>query len=460
MAVTHKSPLRKQAILAYTFPRYRHKAIIHENERRMITMTLAITNGTIIDGHGGNPLTGTLVIEGERITALGRQDQVTIPRDATVIDAMGGSILPGLIDCHVHFLLEYPDIMRGLITQPSLRLLQAIPRMRATMDAGVTSVRDASGSPAGLKIAVERGIVAGPRIQIAVSMISQTGGHGDGFYPCCFDIGFFGMRFYDVPSGVADGVDEVRKAVREILRAGADWIKLATTGGVLSTSDAPTSSQLTVEEIATAVYEAAAQEKRCMAHAQGSQGIKNALLGGVASIEHGVYLNDELIDLMIEKDVYLVPTLVAPLAVVEFAKDHPDILPPVMAAKAIEVIEAHKQSFRRAVETGVKVAMGTDSGVGRHGENGRELLLMVENGMTPMQAIIASTANAARLLYLDKNVGTLEVGKQADVVVVNGDILGDIKKIADPTNVKLVLKGGRAAKNTLEVSVPMIAGLV
>jgi imidazolonepropionase-like amidohydrolase len=419
-------------------------------------MTLAITNGTIIDGRGGEPLMGTLVIEGERITALGRQDQVAIPHDATVIDAMGGSILPGLIDCHVHFMLEYPDIMRGLITQPSLRLLQAIPRMRATLEAGVTTVRDAAGSPAGLKIAVERGIVAGPRMQIAVSMISQTGGHGDGFYPCCVDIGFFGMRFYDVPSGVSDGIDEVRKATRKILRAGADWIKLATTGGVLSTSDAPTSSQLTVEEIATAVYEAAAQEKRCMAHAQGSQGVKNALLGGVASIEHGVYLNDELIDLMLEKDVYLVPTLVAPLAVVEFAKEHPDILPPMMAAKAIEVIEAHRQSFRRAVEAGVKVAMGTDAGVGKHGENGRELVLMVENGMTPMQAIVASTANAARLLHLHQNVGTLEVGKLADVVIVDGDIVGDIRKIADPTNVKLVLKGGRAAKNTFEVRVPLI----
>jgi len=420
-------------------------------------MTLAITNGIIIDGRGGDPQMGTIVIEEERITAIGGQDQVNIPREATVIDAMGGSILPGLIDCHVHFMLEYPDIMRGLITQPSLRLLQAIPRMRATLEAGFTTVRDAGGSPAGLKIAVERGIVAGPRMQVAVSLISQTGGHGDGFFPCCVDIGLFGMRFYDVPNGVVDGVDEMRKATREILRAGADWIKLATTGGVLSASDAPTSSQLTVEEIATAVYEAAAQEKRCMAHAQGSQGIKNALLAGVASIEHGVYLNDELIDLMLEQDVFLVPTLVAPLAVVEFATDHPDILPPMMATKAIGVIEAHQRSFRRAVEAGVKVAMGTDSGVGKHGENGRELVLMAENGMTPMQVIVASTSNAAQLLHLDKHLGTLEAGKLADVVVVDGDVLEDISQIADPGNVKLVLKGGRAAKNMLEVNVPVLA---
>src|SRR5579859_5252582 len=290
---------------------------------------LAITNGTVIDGRGSDPLEGAAVlIEGERITAVGKQAHVAIPRHATVIDAMGGTILPGLIDCHVHFMLEYPDIMRGLITQPSLRLLQAIPRMKATLEAGVTTVRDAAGSPAGLRIAVERGIVAGPRMQVAVSLISQTGGHGDGYYPCCVDIGFFGGSFTDIPNGVVDGVEEVRKTVREVLRAGADWIKLATTGGVLSTSDAPTSSQLTLEEIETAVYEATAQEKRCMAHAQGTQGIKNALLAGVVSIEHGVYLTNELIDLMIEKNAYLVPTLLAPQAVLTFAREHPDILPP------------------------------------------------------------------------------------------------------------------------------------
>lgn len=421
-------------------------------------MTLAITNGMIIDGRGSDPLLGTILVEEEHIIALGRKDQVSIPRGAMVIDAMEGSILPGLIDCHVHFMLEYPDIMRELATQPSFRLLQGIPRMRATLEAGVTTVRDAGGTPAGLKKAVERGIVPGPRMQVAVSLISQTGGHGDGFFPCCVDIGLFGIRFYDVPNGVADGIEEVRKTTREILRAGADWIKLATTGGVLSVSDTPTSSQLTVEEIATAVYEAAAQEKRCMAHAQGSQGIKNALIGGVASIEHGVYLDDELIDLMLKQGTYLVPTLVAPLAVAEYAKEHPDILPPMMTAKAHDVIETHRQSFRQAVEAGVHIAMGTDSGVGKHGENGRELQLMVENGMTAMQAIVASTQNAARLLHLDKHLGTLEAGKLADILVVKGDVLGDISRIVDQTHIQLVLKEGRAAKNLFEERVPMMAG--
>lgn len=412
-------------------------------------MSIAIVNGTVIDGHGGEPQTGmALLVENDRIVALDRAEQVHIPREATVIDARGGSVLPGLIDTHVHFLMEYPAMARYLVTPPSLRLFEAIPRMRATLDAGVTTVRDAGGTPAGLRLAVERGIVPGPRMQVAVSIITQTGGHGDGFYPCCLDLGFFAIHLPDVPRAVADGEDEMRHTVREVLRAGADWIKLATTGGVLSTADAPTSSQLTVEEIAVAVYEAAAQEKRCMAHAQGTQGIKNALLAGVASIEHGVYLTDELIDLMLQKDAYLVPTLVAPLAVVEFAKEHPDLLPPVMAAKAVSVIGAHQRSFRMAVKAGVKIAMGTDSGVGRHGANGREIQLMVENGMTPMQAIQASTINAAQLLHLDKELGTLEVGKVADVVVVEGDVLENIGLIADSTNVKLVLKAGQIMKQT------------
>ncbi len=209
---------------------------------------LAITNATIIDGTGSDPLEdGAILIDGGRISTIGRSGQVNIPRDATVIDARGANMLPGLIDTHVHFLVEYPDIPRLLVTPPSLRILEAIPRMRATLDAGITTVRDAVGTPAGVKMAVERGLVPGPRMQVAVTLISQTGGHGDGHYPCCIDLHFFGLQFPDLPNGVVDGVEEVRKATREILRAGADWIKLATTGGVLSTADSPRSSQLTVE---------------------------------------------------------------------------------------------------------------------------------------------------------------------------------------------------------------------
>ena len=422
---------------------------------------LAITNATLIDGTGHDPYdNGTILIDGERIIEVGLGRNVHIPRDTTIIDAQGASVLPGLIDTHVHFMMEHVNIVRSLGTPPSLSLFQAIPRLRATLSAGITTVRDAGGTPAGVKMAVESGLIPGPRMQVAVVMISQTGGHGDGYYPCCLDLGFFGLHLNDVPSGVADGVEQIRKKTREVLRAGADWIKLATTGGVLSTADAPTSSQLTVEEIAVAVYEAAAQEKRCMAHAQGNQGIKNALRAGVTSIEHGIYLDDEAIDLMREQGAYLVPTLIAPVWVAEFAAEHPDIIPPVMAEKSYLVMDAHRQSFRRAVEAGINIAMGTDAGVGAHGENGRELQLMVENGMTPLQAISASTLHAARLLHLDSDLGTLEAGKLADVILADGQVATDITRLVKPANVKLVLKGGLAAKNELEdVQLPLIAGL-
>ena len=186
-----------------------------------------------------------------------------------------------------------------------------------------------------------------------------------------------------------------------------------------------------------------------MAHAQGTQGIKNALLAGVASIEHGIYLDDETIQLMLQKDAYLVPTLVAPLDVIEFSQNHPDLLSPMIAAKASAIIEAHRLSFRHALEAGVKIAMGSDSGISHHGENGRELQLMVENGMTPMQAIQASTYHASRLLHLDKQLGTLEEGKLADVILVTADVLQDISAIANPANVQLVLKDGQSVKNQL-----------
>ena len=417
---------------------------------------LAITNATIIDGTEHEPYeNGTVLIDGEHIRAIGEKNRVEIPRDATVLDAQGASVLPGLIDTHVHMMVEYPDLVRSLNTPPSLSLFQAIPRLRATLHAGITTVRDAGGTPAGVKMAVARGIIAGPRMQVAVSLISQTGGHGDDYYPCCLDLGFFGLKLPDLPSGVADGEEQVRQKTREILRAGADWIKLATTGGVLSTADAPTASQLTVEEISVAVYEAAAQGKRCMAHAQGTQGIKNALRAGVASIEHGIYLDDEAIDLMREKNAYLVPTLIAPIWVAEFAQRHPGSISPFMVEKSYAVMDAHKQSFRRAVEAGISIAMGTDAGVGAHGENARELHLMVENGMTPLQAVTASTQSAARLLHLDKQLGTLEVGKLADVILVDGQVHQDIQKLVNPANVKLVLKGGAAMKNLTETTLPM-----
>ncbi len=411
---------------------------------------VAIVGATLIDGSGADPVDdATILLEGERIVAAGRSRDVSLPRDAVVLDAHGMTVLPGLIDCHVHFNGQWGyDLLRGLVTPPSLSLLYAVPNARATLEAGVTTVRDAGGTPAAVKTAIERGLFPGPRMKVAVTLLSQTGGHADGYMPCCIDLR--SSRPLDVPSGVVDGTDAMRHKVREVLRAGADWIKLCTSGGVLSPADSPDSAQFTVDEIAVAVYEAAAQDKRCMAHAQSNRGIKNALEAGIASIEHGIYLDDEAIQMMLDRGVYLVPTLVAPQDVLELADARPGLLPAYAVEKSRQVMAAHRESFRRAVSAGVKVAMGTDSGVGPHGGNARELALMVEHGgMTPMRAIVASTRSAAELLRLDNTVGTLVPGKLADLLVVDGDPLADIRLLTQADRLALVIKGGAAVRGRL-----------
>jgi imidazolonepropionase-like amidohydrolase len=416
---------------------------------------VAIVGARLVDGTGADPIeNATLVFEGERIVAVGARGAVEVPRGARVIEADGMTIMPGLIDTHVHLAGHWGfDLLRGFMTPPSLSLLHVVPNARATLEAGITTVRDAGGTPAGVKQAIAQGFFPGPRMLVAVSILSQTGGHGDSFMPCCADMSrlLIGKALSsDVPTGVVDGVDAMRHKVREVLRAGADWIKLCTSGGVLSAADSPHSAQFTVDEIAVAVYEAAAQDKRCMAHAQSTQGIKNAVEAGVTSVEHGIFLDDEAIEMMVRRGVYLVPTLVAPMAVIEEAEARPGQLPPYALEKSRQVLVAHRDSFRRAVQAGVKIAMGTDTGVGPHGTNARELGLMVEHGgMTPMQTIVASTRSAAELLRLDDRLGTLAPGKLADVLVVDGDPLADVRVLERRERLALILQGGVAVRGRL-----------
>jgi imidazolonepropionase-like amidohydrolase len=222
------------------------------------------------------------------------------------------------------------------------------------------------------------------------------------------------------PAAVVDGPEEVRRKVRELIRAGADVIKVATTGGVLSPRDDPTHAHFAADELEVLVAEAAAAGRWVMAHAQGSAGIKNAVRAGIRSIEHGIYLDDEAIEMMLEHGTYLVPTLVAPTGVTRAAEAGAPI-PEVVLRKAESVIEAHRDSFRRAVDAGVKIAMGTDSGVTPHGENLVELQLMADGGMAPGEVIRSTTAVAAELMGVDGDSGTIEPGKRADLVVVDGD---------------------------------------
>jgi imidazolonepropionase-like amidohydrolase len=410
-------------------------------------MTAAVTNCTLIDGLGRDPVrNATVVIEGERIASVGTTDP---PRDADVIDAGGRTVMPGLIDSHVHLYGRVANLQERMLTPPSLQLFYGARNALRTLDAGITSVRDAGGSPAGFRMAVERGLIPGPRMKVSIGALSQTGGHGDQTMPSGVNTGGLGGRGADWPNTLVDGADEIRRAVRQLLRAGADFIKLHATGGVMSPSDEPTHTQFTPDEIGVMVYEARAAGKTCMAHAQGTQGIRNAVLAGVESIEHGIYVDDECIAEMMKRGTFLVPTLVAPLWVKRHAERAPGSVLPQSLRKTEEVTEDHKRNIAHAIASGVRVAMGTDSGVGHHGSNAEELQRMVEAGMTPMQAIVASTKTASECIHMWAYVGTLEPGKYADLLVVDGDPLEDITLLQDKGRLALIMQGGHAHKREL-----------
>ncbi|HSR24319.1 MAG TPA: amidohydrolase family protein [Candidatus Eisenbacteria bacterium] len=384
-----------------------------------------------------------VLIDAGRVVAAGRRDQVHVPADARRVDAEGLTLLPGLIDCHVHLRSRGNgrDLAEQLQTPPSLWVLNAVPAARATLEAGFTAVRDAGGTPAGVRMAIERGLFPGPRMKVAVTGLSQTGGHTDQHFACGVNLT---PALPDVPSPVVDGVEPMRRRVRETIRAGADWIKLCTSGGVLSPNDLPHHPTLTLEEIRAAVEEAAAQGRKVMAHAQANAGIKNALRAGVATIEHGIWLDGDAVEMMLDGGRALVPTLVAPLWVVRHAER--GRMPSWAAEKGRVVLEAHQASVRLAIESGVQVAFGTDSGVGPHGSNGEEFLLMRELGMSTADCLRAATTVAAEVVGWAGRAGTLTAGAFGDVIGVPGDPLDDLGLVARADNVHLVVKDGEVVK--------------
>lgn len=381
-------------------------------------MQTVLTSAAVFDGSGSAPYPADVLISDGTIGAVGPGAGAGTGPDAHVVDLTGHTIMPGLIDCHVHAVFSGVDVLRMAQEPFSYQFYAAQRNLARTMDLGVTTVRDAGGSDLGMKQAAAEGLIDGPDLQIAITVLGQTGGHTDG-WNVHGDVAHLLQPHPGRPDAIVDGPDEMRRRVRELVRAGADVIKVCTSGGVLSPRDDPRHPQFSPEELDVCVAEAAAAGLGVMAHAQGKPGILNAVRAGVRSIEHGIYADDECFEAMLDRGTYLVPTLLAPIALIR-AIDAGAAVPAAVEAKARAVVDAHAAAVARAIDAGVPIAMGTDSGVFEHGINTEELALMVRAGLTPAQALVAATANAADLLGLPDR-GRVAPGLRADLVVVSGD---------------------------------------
>jgi imidazolonepropionase-like amidohydrolase len=338
-----------------------------------------------------------------------------------VVRVPGLTLLPGLFDLHVHVYISDIDMQRSLYTPFSYRFYEAARNLEATLRSGITTVRDACGADLGMKKAVDDGLVNGPRMQISIRVISQTGGTGDEWLPYGErSHWFYPPEYPGAPQAIVDGPEAIRQKVRELIRNGADVIKIATSGAVLSTADTPYRVHFQPDEIEMAVREAAANGRYVMAHALSTEGIKNAVRAGVRSIEHGTHLDDEAIQLMLEHGTYLVPTLIADPGILRASNEGLTFSEERLRI-AEGVIAAGQESFRKAVAAGVKIAMGSDTCITPHGENLDELTLMHQHGLGAPETLQASTIHAAECMGLEGELGSLEPGKRADVVLVEGD---------------------------------------
>ena len=405
-------------------------------------MALVLTGATLIDGTGAAPVPdAAVVVDGDRITAAGPRRGLSWPADAQVVDVAGRTVLPGLIDAHDHLASHgYGLATRfGLDEPASTAHLRTARVLAETLAMGYTTVRDAGGLDSGFKLAIEQGLIPGPRLVLAIQIISPTGGIGDRVSPsghgCC--------AVFDplLPNSVANGPDAVRDVVRTMVRAGADVIKTATTGGASSRQGhGPKDAAFSLEEMQALVTESHALGRRVMCHALGGPGLATALTAGVDTIEHGSYLDEEpeLMRQMAARGVFLVPTL----TVYVYHRESPA---PHVRARALTLYQHHIATVQRALELGVPIAAGTDAGGHGHPKNALEIVNLVEAGLTPMQALRAATQWAAQCLGLEREIGTVEKGRLADLVVVDGNPLDDVKLLLEPARIQMVVQSGAIA---------------
>jgi len=389
-----------------------------------------------------------IVVQDERIQSVGAAASVSIPSGATVIDLSRATVLPGLIDCHTHlgFRADRYNEIYFFKDTPFSHAFAAVVHARKTLEAGFTTVRDVGSPPflaVDLRNTINEGLIPGPRVVASGPGISITGGHGDlnNFSPQTRVSMFPEERDFQI----ADGVDQIRHVVRAQVKYGVDVIKILATGGVLSKGDSPGAPQFTFEELKAAAEEAHMAGRKIAAHAHGTQGIKNAILAGIDSIEHASLIDDEGIRLAREHGTYLVMDIYNDDYILTKAIEFG--LPQENVDKEKMVGRLQRENFQKAVRGGAKMAFGTDAGVYPHGDNAKQFFYMVKYGLTPVQAIRAATANAADLIGRSKDVGSIEAGKYADIIAVAADPLQDVRALE---NVGFVMKGGVVYKNAIE----------
>lgn len=401
-------------------------------------MATVLRGGTLLDGTGAVPRPNPgLLIDGERIAMIGNGRAVSAPTDVTIYDCTGKTIMPGLIDCHDHLVHTNRDLNERSTRPLSLTMMMVAQNLRETVEGGFTTIRDAAGLDLGFKMAIEQGLVVGPRVLISLSILSRTGGLDDHHTRSGVDLGWRNLP--GLPSPIADGVEECRKRVRELLHAGADVIKCAATGGVSSQTLTATAQLLTLAELQTIVEEAGMMEKKVMCHAHGGPGLKAAIDARIHSIDHGLLLGrtPEWLAQMADQGTFYVPTL----RILNLHRVHGT---PWGMAKANAMYDDAARTLEAADKADVKIAMGSDAGGYGHGRNGAEVKHLVEAGFTPMQAIVAGTKTASECLEMEADIGTLEAGKYADIIVVDGDPLADVTLLDGGAHLSLVMKGGTA----------------
>ncbi|HVU86775.1 MAG TPA: amidohydrolase family protein [Pirellulales bacterium] len=409
---------------------------------------VCVKAGRLFDGTGDQYRADVVItIEGERIKAVEPLAGASIPPGAKIVDLSHAAVLPGLIDCHTHLggrADRFDEIYKFKDT-PNHSAFAAVKNARTTLEAGFTTVRDVGSRPflaVDLRDSINEGFLVGPRIVASGPGISMTGGHGDlnRFAPQVRTSMFPNERDYKI----ADGADQVRQVTRAQIKHGVDVIKVHASGGVMSRGDAPGAAQFTVQELQAAVEEAHAAGRKVAAHAHGAQGIKNAVVAGVDSIEHGSLIDDEGIQLMLKHGTWLVADIYNDDYLLGKAVEFK--LPQESIDKERAIGQTQRDNFARCVKAGVKVAFGTDAGVYPHGDNGKQFFYMVKYGLTPAQAIRAATSDAAELIGRPKDVGRVAPGLYADLIAVDADPLADVRALE---KVEFVMKGGVVIKDEL-----------